>query len=79
MKNEGIRFGTIRKYCSRIDRGSICMQETLQYFSYRGGELGRCAYPWSFRLRRIRKQSRGSEGHFFCGAGRVSKMRRKYF
>lgn len=34
MKNEGIRFGTIRKYCSRIDRVSICMKEMLQYENY---------------------------------------------
>lgn len=34
MKNEGIRFGTIREYCSRIDRVSICMNETLQYENY---------------------------------------------
>lgn len=35
MKNEGIRFGTIRKYCSLIDRVSICMLESLQYDNYR--------------------------------------------
>lgn len=34
MKNEGIRFGTIREYCSCIDRVSICMHETLQYENY---------------------------------------------
>lgn len=34
MKKEGIPFGAIRKYCSRIDRVSICMQETLCYENY---------------------------------------------
>lgn len=34
MKNEDIRFGEIRKYCSRIDRVSICMKETLCYKNY---------------------------------------------
>ena len=34
MKDEGSRFGTIRKYCSRIDRVSICMQDTLKYKNY---------------------------------------------
>lgn len=34
MKNEGIRFGIIRKYCSRIDKVSICMRETLRYENY---------------------------------------------
>ena len=34
MKQKGILFGEIRKYCSRIDRVSICMQETLQYENF---------------------------------------------
>lgn len=34
MKDTGIRFGMIRKYCSRIDRVSVCMQETLRYENY---------------------------------------------
>lgn len=34
MKHEDIRFGTIRKYCSRLDRISICMLETHQYENY---------------------------------------------
>ena len=29
-----IKFGAIRKYCSRIDRVSICMYETSQYENY---------------------------------------------
>lgn len=32
--SEGIRFGVLRKYCSRTDRLSICMLETLQYENY---------------------------------------------
>lgn len=35
MKNEGIQFGTIRKYCSSLDRVSICMRETLSYENFR--------------------------------------------
>lgn len=31
MKNEGIQFGAARKYCSRADRVSICMLETLRH------------------------------------------------
>jgi len=34
MENQGILFGEIRKYCSRLDRVSICMQETLSYENY---------------------------------------------
>lgn len=34
MHQKGILFGEIRKYCSRIDRVSICMQETLSYENY---------------------------------------------
>lgn len=30
-----ITFGDIREYCSRIDRISICMKETLTYQNYR--------------------------------------------
>lgn len=30
-----ITFGEIRKFVSRIDRISICMKETLQYYNYR--------------------------------------------
>lgn len=30
-----ITFGEIRKFVSHIDRISICMQETLQYYNYR--------------------------------------------
>ena len=31
---EAIKFGTIRKYCSVIDRVSICRRETLKYENY---------------------------------------------
>ena len=30
-----ITFGEIRKFVSRIDRISICMKETSQYYNYR--------------------------------------------
>lgn len=30
-----ITFGVIREYCSRINRISICMKETLEYQNYR--------------------------------------------
>lgn len=32
---EPITFGVIRKYCSRIDRVSICRKETLEYINFR--------------------------------------------
>lgn len=31
---EPITFGIIRQYCSRINRISICMRETLEYKNY---------------------------------------------
>ena len=34
MEQKGILFGEIRKYCSRIDRVSICMRETLCYENF---------------------------------------------
>ena len=34
MEKCGITFGTIRKFCSHIDRISICMKETLQYENF---------------------------------------------
>lgn len=34
MEQKGILFGEIRKYCSVIDRVSICMKETLLYENY---------------------------------------------
>lgn len=34
MRNEGIPFGAIRKYCSHIDRVSICILETLSYENF---------------------------------------------
>lgn len=30
-----ITFGVIRQYCSRINRVSICMKETLEYQNFR--------------------------------------------
>ncbi len=30
-----ITFGVIRRYCSRINRVSICMKETLEYRNFR--------------------------------------------
>lgn len=35
MKNNDVLFGTIRKFCSRIDRVSICRKETLDYENYK--------------------------------------------
>lgn len=35
MEKRGITFGIIRKFCSHIDRISICMKETLQYENFR--------------------------------------------
>lgn len=34
MRDGDIRFGEIRKYCSRIDRVSICVKETLCYENF---------------------------------------------
>lgn len=34
MKDECIRFGDIREYCSRIDRVSICELESMRYENY---------------------------------------------
>lgn len=34
MERRDILFGEIRKYCSRIDRVSICMKETLMYENF---------------------------------------------
>ncbi len=34
MKDEYIRFGDIREYCSRIDRVSICQLENLRYENF---------------------------------------------
>lgn len=35
MRGENIRFGEIRKYCSRVDPVSICMLETLCYENFK--------------------------------------------
>ncbi len=34
MGNEELRFGELRKYCSQIDRVSVCMEDTLAYENF---------------------------------------------
>lgn len=36
---EHITFGDIREYCSRMDRISICLSETLEYQNYERMDL----------------------------------------
>lgn len=35
MEKNNISFGMIRKFCSHIDRISICMKETLSYENFK--------------------------------------------